>query len=203
MASPGSINRCVLRPGTVTDSSEAAYRLTSLLTYQLTRLIMIQTYVKAFKLGVIAGMRAMTAPALLSHKLVRTIPTKQPQKPVHYLAQPPVAIGLDVLAGVEIIGDKVPHGPDRTSPPQFVTRVASGAACGAFLSEVEGSPAPIGAVLGGLGAVAGTLLFFNLRRWLDHDLGLPDAVGALAEDALAIGAGWQIVNSIDPAVKTA
>lgn len=164
---------------------------------------MTHTYLKAFKIGVIAGMRAITAPALLSHKLVRTIPTKEPKKPVHYLAQPLVAIGLEVLAGMEILGDKIPHGPNRTSPPQFITRIASGATCGAFLSEVEGAPAPIGAVLGGLGAVVGTLLFFNLRRWLDHDLGLPDAVGALTEDALAIGLGWQVVNSIEPAMQPA
>ncbi len=164
---------------------------------------MTHTYLKAFQIGFIAGMRAITAPALLSHKLVRTIPTREPQKPVHYFAQPPVAIGLEVLAGLEILGDKVPNGPNRTSPPQFITRIASGATCGAFLSEVEGAPAPIGAVLGSLGAVAGTLLFFNLRRWLDHDLGLPDAVGALTEDALAIGLGWQVVNSIEPAMQPA
>ncbi|MBC8155335.1 MAG: hypothetical protein H7Z72_20795 [Bacteroidetes bacterium] len=48
-----------------------------------------------------------------------------------------------------------------------------------------------------------TLIFFNLRAWLDHDLGIPDAVGALAEDALAISAGWQIVNGIQPARKAA
>lgn len=164
---------------------------------------MVQTYLKAFQLGVIAGMRSMVAPALLSRKLVRTIPTKEPQKPIHYLAQPPVAIGLSVLAGGEIIGDKMPNAPDRTKPPVFISRIAAGATCGAFLSEVEGQPAPYGAIAGGIGAAVGTLVFFNLRRWLDHDLGIPDAVGALAEDALAIGVGWQIVNSIEPAQQPA
>lgn len=163
---------------------------------------MVTTYLRAFQIGVVAGMRSMMAPALLSHKLVRTIPAKEPQKPIHYLTLPPVSLGLKVLAGAEIVGDKVPHGPNRTSPPQFIGRIASGATCGAFLSEVEGQPAPFGAVIGGLGAVAGTLLFFNLRRFLDHDLGIPDAVGALAEDAIAITLGWQTVNSIQPDVQT-
>lgn len=143
-------------------------------------------------------MRALSAPALLSHKLVRTVPTKQPTKPIHYLAQSRVSIALKVLAGAELIGDKVPHGPKRTSPPQFITRISSGATCGAFVSEVEGQSAPLGVLIGGIGAVAGTLLFYNLRTWLDHDLGIPDAVGALAEDALVIGVGWQIANSIQP-----
>lgn len=145
----------------------------------------------------------MAAPALLSRKLVRAIPTKEPQKPIHYLAQPPVSIGLSVLASGEMIADKLPNAPNRTSPPQFIARVASGATCGAFLSEAEGQPAPYGAIAGALGTVVGTLVFFNLRRWLDHDLGFPDAVGALAEDALAIGVGWKIVNSIEPKLATA
>ena len=156
------------------------------------------SYLRSFQIGFIAGMRAFSAPALLSHKLERTIPTKQPQTPIQYLAQPLASIALKVLAGGEIIGDKVPHGPNRTSPPQFIIRVASGATCGAFVSQLEGEPAPLGAVAGGLGAVAGTLLFFQLRRWLNHDLGLPDAVGALAEDALVIGLGWSLVNGIQP-----
>lgn len=163
---------------------------------------MIQSYLRAFQIGVIAGMRAAVAPALLSHKLVRTIPTKQPQKPIHYLAQPPVSIGLNVLAAGELLGDKLPSAPERTVPAQFITRIASGATCGAFLSEVEGNEAPYGAIAGGLGAVAGALLFFNLRRWLDHEAGVPDAAIGLAEDALAIGLGWHVVNSIEPAAKS-
>ena len=164
---------------------------------------MTQTYLKAFGLGVIAGIRAMSAPALLSHKLVRTVPIKQPTKPIDYLAQPPVEIALKVLAGAEIVGDKVPHGPKRTSPPQFIARISSGAACGAFVSEAEGKSAPLGLVIGGVGAVASTLLFYNLRTWLDHDLGIPDVVGALIEDALVISVGWQIANSIQPAQQPA
>jgi uncharacterized membrane protein len=103
------------------------------------------------------------------------------------------------MAGGEIIGDKLPGAPNRTKPPVFGGRLISGAGCGAALSEVEGENAPIGAILGGLGAAVGTLLFFRLRTFLDHDLGIPDAVGALTEDVLAVGAGWAIVNSIEVA----
>ncbi len=145
----------------------------------------------------------MMAPALLSHKLVRTVPVKEPQKPIHFLAQPSVSLGLDALAVGEVIADKLPQTPNRTGSPQFLGRIGSGAACGAFVSEVEGQPAALGALAGGLGAVAGTLLFFNLRRFLNHELGLPDTVGAVAEDLLAIGLGWTVVNSIRPTVKPA
>ncbi|GAB3504427.1 membrane protein [Spirosoma knui] len=164
---------------------------------------MNQTYVKAFGIGVIAGMRAVIAPALLSRKLVRTIPTKQPATPVQYLAQPTTSMVLNVLAAGELIGDKLPGTPNRTLPTQFSGRVASGATCGAFVSQVEGAGAPVGAVLGGLGAAVGTLAFFHLRQWLTHEAGLPDLAVALVEDALAIGAGWSIVNQIEAAPQTA
>ncbi|QJW89906.1 DUF4126 family protein [Spirosoma taeanense] len=164
---------------------------------------MIRTYFKAFQIGLIAGMRTLTAPALLSHKLVRTIPAKEPQKPIHWLAQPPVSMALKVLAGGEIIADKLPNAPNRTKAPLLITRIASGATCGAFVSEVEGQSSPLGAVAGGLGAVAATFLFFNLRQLLSDNLGLPDMVGALAEDALTISAGWSVVNHIDSRMQSA
>jgi uncharacterized membrane protein len=159
---------------------------------------MNQTYLKAFGIGIVAGMRSLVAPALLSHKLVRTFPTQQPSKPIHYLAQPPASLALKALASGEIIGDKVPNAPDRTEPFVFGSRIASGATCGAFLSQAEGGEVAAGAVAGGLGTVVGTLAFFHLRQWLDKSLGLPDPVVALVEDALAIGVGWSIVNSIEP-----
>lgn len=164
---------------------------------------MYETYAKAFGLGIVIGMRALMGPALLSRKLARTVPVKQPTKPIHYLAPPPVAIALEVLAGTEILTDKLPGVPNRTVPFQFGGRIASGGTCGAFLSQVEGGDIPVGVVAGSLGAVVGTLAFFNLRQWLHYDLGLPDPLVALAEDALAISAGWAIVNSIQPAQQPA
>ena len=160
---------------------------------------MIETYAKAFGLGVVIGMRALVGPALLSRKLVRTVPVKEPTKPIHYMAQPPVAIGLEVLAGTEILTDKLPGVPDRTIPFQFGGRILSGGSCGAVLSEVEGESILLGSVAGGIGAVAGTLVFFNLRQWLHHGVGLPDPLVALAEDVLCVGAGWAIVNTLQPA----
>ncbi|RYC68593.1 MULTISPECIES: DUF4126 family protein [Spirosoma] len=160
---------------------------------------MVQTYFRAFGLGVVAGMRSLVAPALLSHKLARTMPAKEPQKPIHYLTLPPVSLGLKAIAGIEILGDKIPNVPDRTFAPEFGARIASGATCGGFLSQAEGADIPVGAVVGGLGTVVGTLAFFRLRQWLTHELGVPDPVVALAEDALAIGVGWSIVNAMQPA----
>ena len=58
-----------------------------------------------------------------------------------------------------------------------------------------------GAVLGGLGALAGSFAFYHLRYFLTHEKGLPDPVVALAEDALAIGLGLWVVNETVPAQR--
>ena len=160
---------------------------------------MFETYAKSFGLGVVIGMRALVGPALLSRQLARTPSVKQPTKSIHYLTQPPVKIGLSVLAGTEILTDKLPGIPDRTVPFQFGGRILPGGSCGAVLSEVEGESILWGSVAGGIGAVAGTLVFFNLRQWLHHETSLPDSLVALAEDVLCVSAGWAIVNSIEPA----
>ena len=164
---------------------------------------MFETYAKAFGLGIVIGMRALVGPALLSRKLVRTVPVKQPTKPIHYMAQPPVNIALEVLAGTEILTDKLPGVPNRTIPFQFGGRIVSGGSCGAVLSEVEGQSVLVGSIAGGVGAVVGTLAFFNLRQWLHYEVGLPDPLVALAEDVLCVGAGWAIVNSIQPTQQPA
>jgi uncharacterized membrane protein len=70
----------------------------------------------------------------------------------------------------------------------------SGAVSGAALSEIDGQTAGYGAVAGGLGALVGSFAFFHLRHWLTHEQNLPDPLVALAEDAIAIGTGWRLIN---------
>ena len=162
--------------------------------------MVINCILKAFNIGVIAGMRSLTAPALVSYKLAHTNPNRSvgpaiPDSKLHFLTSSTTANVLAVLAGGELIGDKVPGVPNRIDPMPLTMRVGSGALSAAALTEADGNSAPIGAVVGALGAVAGAYAFFYLRRWLTHEKGLPDPLVALAEDALAIGLGWQVVDA--------
>jgi uncharacterized membrane protein len=159
---------------------------------------MIRTYLNAFQIGVIAGMRSMTAPALVSYKLSRTEPDPLPDSALHFITSFKAATTFAVLAGGELIGDKLPNTPDRTAFPQVTGRILSGALCGAALLKADGQPLAYGAVLGALGATVGSFAFFHLRRWLTHEKGLPDAAVAVAEDGLAIGAGWLVVANKNP-----
>jgi uncharacterized membrane protein len=155
---------------------------------------MIRTYLNAFQIGIVAGMRAMSAPALVSHKLSHAPINPLPDSIFHFLTSSKAATTLAVLAGGELIGDKVPNAPDRISAAQLPVRLISGAASGAALTEAHGEPVVYGAVLGAVGAAVGSFAFFHLRHWLTHEKDLPDTVVALAEDALTIGLGLLTIN---------
>lgn len=163
---------------------------------------MIYSYLKPFGIGVVAGMRSMMAPALLSHKLSHTMPASEPHSALEYAANPTTANVLKVLAVGELVADKLPNTPARTEMPGLGFRMLSGGTCGALLNEAEGQSVVPGAVAGGLGAVVGSFLFMRLRLWIDEEFGLPDPVVALAEDALTITAGWLLVDRIQPAPET-
>ena len=156
---------------------------------------MFKTYFNAFQIGIIAGMRSMTAPALVSYKLAHTKPDPLPDSPLHFLTSPKAVTTLAVMAGGELIGDKLPNSPNRIAPPVLSGRIATGALSGAALSEADGQSLAYGAVLGALGALAGTVAFFHLRTWLNHEKGIPDLAVALLEDAMTVSAGWVIVDA--------
>lgn len=159
---------------------------------------MIQPILKPFGMGIVAGMRSMMAPAVLSHKLSNTVPASEPHSALEYAANPTTATVLKVIAVGELIADKLPNTPARTDMPGLGFRMLSGGTCGALLNQAEGQPVAWGAVLGGFGAVVGSILFMRLRQWIGEELNLPDPVVALAEDALTITAGWLLADSLQP-----
>ena len=151
---------------------------------------MNRTYLNAFQIGVIAGMRSMMAPALVSYKLSHKTPDPLPGSLLHFMTSSKTSTTLAVLAGGELIGDKLPQTPDRTAFPQVSGRLVSGALSGAALTEADGQSLAYGAVLGTVGAVVGTFA----RHWLTHEKGLPGSWVAVAEDLLALGAGLLTTN---------
>ncbi len=121
---------------------------------------MIQSILKPFGIGVVAGMRSMMAPAVLSHKLSHAMPASEPHSLIEYAASPTTATVLKVLAAGELFGDKLPNTPARTDLPGLGFRILSGGTCGALISDAEGQPVVQGAVAGGLGAVIGCVCVY-------------------------------------------
>ncbi len=91
------------------------------------------------------------------------------------------------LAAGELVGDKLPFAPPRTQPVVLGGRALTGALCGSLLAKRAGENATAGALLGGIGAIAGTVLGYNARKCLTSELALPDVLVALAEDGITFG----------------
>jgi uncharacterized membrane protein len=157
------------------------------------------TAVLAFLIGVIAGLRSMTAPAAVAWgawlgrlRLDGTALASLGSTVATWL--------LTAMALAEVVADKLPMAPSRTRPGPFAGRILTGALSGAALTAGTGGSLAPGALLGALGAVAGTLGGYRVRTRLVPALKVPDYVVALAEDVLAIGGAVLIVAVASGAV---
>src|SRR5579862_860527 len=90
-------------------------------------------YVLAFLIGVVAGLRSLTAPAVVSWaaRLGWLHLENTWLAFLGYTASPYI---LSVLAIGELIADKLPRTPSRKAPPGFTARLVTGALCGAALA---------------------------------------------------------------------
>ena len=70
----------------------------------------------------------------------------------------------------ELIADKLPFTPSRLKAGPLASRIVSGAVCGAAIYGVVEQPLQEGAVLGGLGAIAGAFAGYHMRKRLSRDI---------------------------------
>jgi uncharacterized membrane protein len=141
----------------------------------------------ALLIGVVAGLRAFTAPAVLAWAAFLqwiNLSGTWASWMGHWAT---VAI-LTVLAVAELVSDKMPTLPSRKSAPQFLVRLATGAFSGAVLGTAWGYRwGSLGA--GMIGAVLGTLGGYAVRTALVRSNGGKDRPVALSEDVFAAAAG--------------
>ena len=147
-------------------------------------------YLFALLIGVIAGLRAMTAPAAVAWGArLGWLPLVG--FPLAWLGGW-IAVGIfTVLAVLELFADQHPKTPSRKVPHQFGTRILTGAFSGAALMMPSGHWLR-GAVIGAVGAVLGTLGGAEARGRLAAKFG-QDRPAALIEDAVAVIGGLLIV----------
>jgi uncharacterized membrane protein len=141
------------------------------------------SFVLPLAIGIIAGLRAMTAPAAVSWAArigwINLAPTS-----LAFLGYAFTPWILTVLALAELVTDQLPSTPSRTVPIQFGTRIVSGGLSGAAIGAAHGALV-IGLVGGALGAIAGTLGGRAFRAKLAAAFG-SDSPAAFTEDAVAI-----------------
>jgi uncharacterized membrane protein len=143
-------------------------------------------YLAALILGIVAGLRAATALAAIAWaayfgalNLAGTW--------AGFLGNIIAVIVLSLIAIGEYVGDKLPTTPSRKNVGPFAGRIIVGAAVGLVVGLPSGV-APVTAILGGIGAVIGTLGGYAARHRLALTFG-HDLPAALIEDAVAIVAG--------------
>jgi uncharacterized membrane protein len=148
--------------------------------------------VLAFLIGVIAGLRAMMAPAVVSW-CAGVGSLRLDGTPLHFLSLPVTRWILGIAALGELVNDKLPKTASRKVPPQFIARIVTGALAGAALGASRGLLLG-GLVAGAFGAVAGTLGGAEFRARLARAIGGKDLPIALLEDAIALVGGILIVT---------
>ena len=141
-----------------------------------------------------AGLRALAAPAVLAWAAKRRW-IRLGNSPFATIISAKASKRITDLAVSELIADKLPFTPSRKAGP-FATRIVSGAVCGATIYGVVKRPLLEGAVLGGVGAIAGAFAGYHMRKRLSRDM--PDLGVAALEDALAIGGGVLITALAAP-----
>lgn len=146
----------------------------------------------AFAIGIVAGMRSMTAPALIAWAAY-THHLNVAGTLLGFMGSRFTLIVFVLFALGELVADKLPNTPARTKAPGLIARLLTGALCGSCLGATIGLSLAPGALLGAAGGIAGAFAGYQWRTGLVRAWHAPDYVIALLEDALTIGAGLFIV----------
>jgi uncharacterized membrane protein len=155
---------------------------------------MHQLFLLAIGIGIVAGLRSLTAPAIVSWG-AHLGWINLHDSPLSFMGSP-IAVGIfTLLAIVELVADKLPKTPARTAPVGLIARIIMGGLCGACL-YAAGAAAPIpGAVFGIIGALIGTFAGYHIRHALVTKLNVKDIFIAVPEDIIAIVLACLIVRS--------
>lgn len=142
----------------------------------------------------LAGMRSMSAPALLSRYFSRQPANGLNGSRLRFLQKPLTASVLQVVSVGEMVADKLPMTPDRTAPPVLLGRILSGALVGAAWYKSRHGSALGGGLLGGLVAVASTFVSYALRTGISEKAGVPVALVGVGEDVLVLAGGSALLR---------
>lgn len=150
-------------------------------------------FVLAVGIGIVAGLRSLTAPAVVAWG-AHLDWLNLHGSPLGFMSSITAVVIFSVLAVGELIADKLPMIPKRTAPAPLFARVVTGSLCGACLCAAAGKSLFTGAVLGGTGGVIGAFLGYEVRRRLVNSLHINDFGVAMCEDLLAIGFAFFLVS---------
>src|SRR5271157_1544431 len=147
----------------------------------------------AFLIGVVSGLRSLTAPACVAWA-AHLDWINLHNSPLSFMGSTVAVVIFTALAIAELVADKLPSTPSRTAPVGLTARIILGGLSGACLAVAGAQSMALGAVVGVAGGLAGTFAGYRARTGLVKALKVPDLVIALLEDVVAIGGGLFIVS---------
>jgi uncharacterized membrane protein len=152
-----------------------------------------QILLLAFLIGVVGGLRSLTAPAVVAWAAHRNWLNLH-NTSLSFMASTAAVVIFTLLAVVELVADKLASTPSRLKPPGLIGRIIFGGLSGACVTVSGAQSIVLGAVLGAVGGIVGAFAGYEVRTRLVKALKVPDLVIALLEDAVAIGGGLFIVS---------
>ncbi len=152
-------------------------------------------YVLAFAvgIGIVAGLRSLTAPAAVSWA-AHVGWLNLHGSPLAFMGSTWAVAIFSLLAVGELVADLLPKTPSRTAPVPLLARLLMGGLCGACLCASAHQSLLLGALLGGLGGVIGAFGGYKIRQSLVTTLNIKDIFVALVEDLIAIGVAFFLVS---------
>ena len=154
---------------------------------------MTYVFVLAIGIGIVAGLRALLAPAMVAWAAHLGWLNLQ-GSPLAFMGSTAAVAIFTVLAVGELVGDKMPQTPKRTAFPPLLARIVTGGLCGATLCAAAGQSLLAGALLGGIGGLIGAFAGYEIRKRLVRNLHIKDFFVAICEDLVAIGLAYLLVS---------
>ena len=150
-------------------------------------------FVLAIGIGIVAGLRSLTAPAVVAWGAYLGWLNLH-GSPLAFIGST-TAVALFSLLGVgELVADKLPKTPKRTAVAPLLARIITGGLCGACICAATGKSLLAGALLGGTGGVIGAFTGYETRSYLVNNLHIKDFLVAACEDLVAIALAFFLVS---------
>jgi uncharacterized membrane protein len=150
---------------------------------------------RAALLGFVTGIRSQVPVAILAIEARRGGFDPGAGRLARRFASREGMLGSVVALGGELVADKLPMTPRRTTSGPFLQRLITGGTVGAAVHYDAGRDRALGAVLGAAGAGAGAYLATRARVAVAERTRLPQPLLGVAEDLFAVGLALAVIGT--------
>ena len=147
----------------------------------------------AIFLGGLTGLRALTPITVIAWTL-HLHRMSILGSPLHFLHTTTAVVILTILAVGELVADKLPFTPSRLKAPGLIARIIFGFICGTISGQAWGANWETCAGVGLVGAIAGALIGYEVRKGWVHSFHWHDFPVALLEDVVAVAGSLLVIS---------